>query len=129
MGWRASDDKHVTMLNRLTDLQDNGGELVVTLESDPRHMDLLREACGLSANSCAVTTLGDTKLDNDDETLLSASEATSFRWSKMRLTFVAAGTPVCACVANGLARHKAKPTVGTWIRLERCVRHIHGHSR
>ena len=41
--WHAGDDKHVTQLNRLIDFRDSGGERVVTLEPDPRHMDLLRE--------------------------------------------------------------------------------------
>ena len=42
-------------------------------------MDLLREACGLNAKSRAVTTPGDKKADNYDETSLSANEATAFR--------------------------------------------------
>ena len=47
----------------------------------------------------------------------------------MRLAFFAADISVFAFVANKLARHKAKSTVGAWIRLTRCVRYIHGHSR
>ena len=71
-------------------------------------MDLLREACGLNAKSRAFTTLVDKKADNYDATLLSASGATAFRSSTMRLAFVAADIPVFVFVANRLARHKAK---------------------
>ena len=39
--WQESDDKHVTILNRLIDFRDSGGERVATLEPDPRHMDLV----------------------------------------------------------------------------------------
>ena len=78
---------------------------VVTLQLDPRHMDVLTEMCELSAKSRAVTTLGDKKADNDDETLLSAKEATAFRSSMLRLAFVAAAIPVFAFVTNRLARH------------------------
>ena len=112
--WRASDDKRVTILNRLIDLQGSGGDRAVTLEPDPRHMDSMKDACGLSVKSRAVTTHGDKKLDNYGETLLSASQATSFRSSAMRLAFVAADIPVFAFVANRLARHLAKPAVGAW---------------
>ena len=73
--------------------------------------------------------LGDRKSDNCDETLLGANEAIAFRSSAMRLAFVAAHISVLASVANRLARHLAKPTVGAWSRLTRCVRYIHGHSR
>ena len=45
----------------------------------------------------------------------------------MRLAFVAADIPLFAFVANRLARHMAKPTVGAWERLQRCVRYILGH--
>ena len=48
-------------------------------EPGPRLIDWLREACGLNAKARAVTTPGDKFLDNYDETLLNASEATSFR--------------------------------------------------
>ena len=50
--WQASDDNLVTV-----DLHDNSGERVVTAEPDPRHVKLLKEACGLNAKSRAVTTL------------------------------------------------------------------------
>ena len=42
LGWQANDDNLVTV-----DLHDNSGERVVTPEPDPRHVKLLREACGL----------------------------------------------------------------------------------
>ena len=109
-GWRTSDHKHVLVLNKLIDFRDSGGERVVTLEPDPRHMDLLRKTCGPSAKSRAVTTA-----DNYDEALLSANEATAFRSSTMRLAFVAADIPVPAFVATRLGL--AKPTVGAWNRL------------
>ena len=118
--WQAIGDKHVAILNRLIDVQDNGGEPVVTLEPDRRHVHLLREACGLSATPLAVTTLGNNNLVNYDQMLLSASKATSFRSSTMRLAFVAADIPVFAFVARRLARHMAKRTVGAWSRLKRC---------
>ena len=50
LGRRASDDKHVTILNKLI-------VPLVTLEPDPRHLDLLREACGLTAKSRADKTM------------------------------------------------------------------------
>ena len=77
--WRAGDDKLVTIFNRLVHQQDNGGNQCVTLESDPRGNDCLRETRGQNAKSRAITTPGDKKLDNCDETLLNASEVTSFR--------------------------------------------------
>ena len=113
------------ILTKLIDQHDHGREQVVTLKPDQRHMALFRDACGLNAKSRVVMTPGGKKLDNYDETLLSTSEAISFR-STMRLAFVAADIPLFAI---RLARHMAKPTVGTWNRLKRCVRYIHGHSR
>ena len=63
----------------------------MTLEPDRRHMELLREACGLNAKARAITTPGDKRADNCDESLLSASVATSFRSSTMKLALVASG--------------------------------------
>ena len=37
--WRASDDKLVTIFNRLVHQQDNGGNQCVTLKPDPRGED------------------------------------------------------------------------------------------
>ena len=72
--WRASDDKLLTIFNKLAHQQDNGGNQCVAPEPGPRRIDWLREACGRNAKARAVTTPGDKKLDNYDETLLNASE-------------------------------------------------------
>ena len=40
---RSNDDKHVTILNRLIELQMMKNERVVTMEPDPRHGDRLKE--------------------------------------------------------------------------------------
>ena len=116
--WRASDDTHVTVFSRLIALHDNGEEKVVSLEADSRDLDLLREACGLSAKSRAVTTRGDTKLENDDRNVVECE------WSKI-MPIVNDEAGIC-CSRHGSVRmcgHMAKPTV------KRCVRYIHGHSR
>ena len=99
------------------DLRDVGGELVVTLELDPKHVDLLKNACGLYTR------------DNYAETLLNAGGATAFRSVTMRLAFVAADIPVFVFVDKRIAKHTARSIVGVWIRLKRGVRHIHGLSR
>ena len=51
------------------DLRDVGGELVVTLELDPKHVDLLKNACGLYTR------------DNYAETLLNAGGSHSIQIS------------------------------------------------
>ena len=79
--WRATDDKHVTILSRLIDPQDNGGELA----QGPQHTDLMVEACGLSPKSHAVTTVGEKKLDNNDETLLSWDQTFPSQYEVHRL--------------------------------------------
>ena len=79
---RASGDKPVPILNRLIDLHDNGGEHVVTLEPDPRHMDLLRDWCGLECEgSRCHDTWRQKKLINCDETL-SATSQFSHLWRR-----------------------------------------------
>ena len=76
--------------------------MCVAPEPGPRRIDWLREACGLNAKARAITTPGDKKLENYDETLLNASEATSFRSWMMRLVFVAADIPLrYTCDAHG----------------------------
>ena len=109
LGWQASDDKRVTILNRLIDFRDSGGERVVTLEPDPRHMDLLRETCGLSTKSRAVTTLGDNSIPivNDEAGILLRSQCSRLWRTGLRYTW-------------------EKPTFGAWNRLKRCARYIHG---
>ena len=67
VGWHENDDRHVTILNRLIDLRDSGGKRVVALSPDPRHRNLLKEACGTRAKSRAVPTPGDKKADDYDE--------------------------------------------------------------
>ena len=129
LGWRGRDDKHVTIWNRWIELQEIEQQRVVTLEPDPKHMDLLRDSCALSVRPRAVTTPGDENNDHHDGTLLSVSEATSLRSAPMRPAFTAADIPVFSFVANRLARCLAKPTIGAWTHLNRCVRYKHGHDR
>ena len=49
LGWPVNEQRRilVTIWNILIDLRDVGGERVVTLEPDPRHVDLLKNICGL----------------------------------------------------------------------------------
>ena len=61
-----NDDKNVTIMNILIDFRDVGGERVVTLETHPRDVDLLKITCGLNAKSQAVTSLKEQKFDNCD---------------------------------------------------------------
>ena len=125
--WRASDDKLVTIFNRLAHQQDNGGNQCVAPEPGPRRIDWLREARGLNAKAHAVSTLGDKKLDNYDETSFNASEATSLRSWTMRLVFCCSRHP-SVCGEQTCVTH-AKLTVEGWNRLRICVRCIHGHSQ
>ena len=128
LGWGAADDKHVTILNRLVDLKDDSR--VVTLEPDPRHVDLLRGLVGFDGRSKSVTTPADKRLeDMHDEEPLSRVQATAFRSATMRLAYLAADVPVYGFSVNRLARFMAKPTVGSWARLKRCLRYLHGHGR
>ena len=101
--WRASDDKLWTIFNRLAHQQDNGGNQYVAPEPDPRRIDWLRKACGLNAKARAVTTPGDKKRDNYDETFVECE------WSNILLDrewwgwyFVAADIPLrYICEAHG----------------------------
>ena len=128
LGWGAADDKHVTILNRLVDLKDDS--CVVTFEPDPRHVDLLRGLVGFDGRSKSVTTPADKRLeDMHDEEPLSRVQATAFRSATMRLAYLAADVPVYGFSVNRLARFMAKPTVGFWARLKRCLRYLHGHGR
>ncbi|CAK0826515.1 unnamed protein product [Prorocentrum cordatum] len=128
LGWGTADDKHVTILNRLVDLND--ASRVVSLEPDPRHVDLLRGLVGFDGRSKSVTTPADKRLeDMHDEEPLGRGQATAFRSATMRLAYLAADVPVYGFSANRLARFMAKPTVGSWARLKRCLRYLHGHGR
>ena len=128
LGWGTADDKHVTILNRLVDLND--ASQVVSLEPDPRHVDLLRGLVGFDGRSKSVTTPADKRLeDMHDEEPLGRGQATAFRSATMRLAYLAADVPVYGFSANRLARFMAKPTVGSWARLKRCLRYLHGHGR
>ena len=106
--WRSSTGWYISKTNQC-----------VTLEPDPRRIDWLREARGLNAKTRAVTTPGDKKLDNC-ETLLNASEATSFKSWSMRLVF---------CSSRHPSVEASKLTIGGWNWLKRCVRCIHEHSQ
>ena len=57
--WKHSDDSHVTILNRLLDLQDIHGARAVTVETASRHSDLLKDIRGLMERSRPVNTRGD----------------------------------------------------------------------
>ncbi|CAK0871008.1 unnamed protein product [Prorocentrum cordatum] len=128
LGWGTADDKHVTILNRLVDLND--ASRVVSLEPDPRHVDLLRGLVGFDGRSKSVTTPADKRLeDMHDEEPLGRGQATAFRSATMRLAYLAADVPVYGFSANRLARFMAKPTVGSWARLKRCLKYLHGHGR
>ena len=93
----------------------------------PRRTDWLWEVCGLNAKARAVTTPGDKKLDNYDETSLNASGATSFRSWTMKLVFCCSRHS-SVCGEQAYVTH-ATLTVGGSIRLRICVRCIHGHSQ
>ena len=85
------------------DLRDVGGERVVTLELDPKHVDLLK-------NTRQETIML--------RRFLNAGGATAFRSATMRLAFVAADIQVFVFVDKRIAKHTARSIVGLWIRLK-----------
>ncbi|CAK0837788.1 unnamed protein product [Prorocentrum cordatum] len=109
LGWDKADDKHVTTLNRLVDLND--ASRVISLEPAPRHVDLLGGLVGFDGQSKFVTTPAGKRLeDMRDEEPLGRGQATVFRSARMRLAYLAADVPVYGFSANRLARFMAKPT-------------------
>ena len=47
LGFGPGDDKHISLLNRLITLEFAGGKRRITLEPDPRHVDLIIKGMGL----------------------------------------------------------------------------------
>ena len=83
IGPDAHDLRSMTILNRIVEWTENG----ITLEADPRHVDLLLHELGLEkAKGSEVT---GTKIDRDDGHPLTTSEATRYRSIAARFNLLA----------------------------------------
>ena len=130
LGFGPGDDKHISLLNRLITLEFVGGKRRITLEPDPRHVDLIIKGMGLRpGRSKGVSTPGCKSDDNYNTQPLEGDQATSYRSLTMRLMFLSLDLPHLQFVANKTAKFMSKPVIGGIVRLKRVARFLLANPR
>ena len=130
LGFERGDDKHITILNRLVDMEVINGVQTITYEPDPRHVDLvIKHMSMIGSKVKSVSTPGEKRGDYHDQTSLDKAQATMYRSCTMRIAYLSADLPHLQHSSNRMARGMSSPTVGHWNRLKRACRYLAGHGR
>ena len=115
------------MLNRVIRRTDKGWEL----EADLRHAELVIESLGLE-NCKPVSTPGVDQTGKDideEEEVVSASEATRYRTIAARCNYLQPDRPDIQYAVKEVCRRMAKPTASAWEMLKRIGRYLKGRPR
>ena len=120
-------EKQVRVLNRLVRWWPGEG---VTIEADPRHVEILIESVEVQ-NEKTLKITGEKDAGNveDSGEGLEASKASKFRSDVARLNYLAADRPDVMFAVKELARRMACPAVNDAERVRRLVRYLKGKPR
>jgi hypothetical protein len=113
--------KEVRILNRIITWDEAG----ITYEADPRHADLIIQACG-PLPTRAINTPGIlVKPEAEGEAIpLGAADAFSYRSVAMRAQYLSLDRPEIQFATKELARHLTVPTAAHWKAVERLARFL-----
>ena len=125
LGPDAEDDKEVTLLNRSIAWTPSG----ITIESDPRHAELVLRELGLNEDSKGSTTTGSKVVDDEDTKMLDKMETTKYRSVVARLNYMCSDRPDIQYSDKELCRCMSSPTTTSWSRLKRLGRYLKDHPR
>ena len=125
------DKTEVRMLNRILRWVDppyGKGRERIEYEADPRHAEIILDACGLAPGSRGVTTPGE-KHSVTETTRLSPAEHSLYRSQVMRLAYLAQDRPELQHPSKELARRMQAPEMSDWEALKRVGRFLLTHPR
>ena len=123
LGPDEEDDKEVVILGRTVQWCSWG----ISWEADKKHRKLLMEKFGYDEKTKPLTSNGDTELHQDDEEeqqLVTKSEATEFRGAVARVNFLSQDSPELMYPSKELSTEMANPVNGAWKRLKRNARFV-----
>eukprot|EP00435_Cladocopium_sp_Y103_P060831 s663_g22.t1 len=123
LGPDPTDVQDVALLNRLI----HYGEDCTTIESDPRHAQIIINELGL-VSAKTVSSPGVSVKDADDSAL-SVEDCKRYRGLVMRCNYLALDRPDLCYAAKELARAMQSPTRSSWNGLKRMGRYLAGKPR
>ena len=120
-------EKQATVLNRLVRWQPGEG---VTIEADPRHVEILIDSTEVQ-NERTLTVTGERDAGNtrDNAENLTAPLVSKYRADIARLNYLATDRPDLMYAVKELARKMATPSVIDAERVRRLVRYLKGRPR
>lgn len=129
IGEQAKFNKHVRVLNRLLRWHCGVG---ITIEPDPRHVEILLEDTG-AKNERALTVTGEKSSDRETKgenvDVLDPKEVTKFRACIARMNYLAIDRPDIMFAVKELARRMSAPSIEDQEKMCRLARYLKGKPR
>lgn len=130
LGFTEGCSRSATVLNRIVELGETDGRRWVRIEPDRRHVELILQAVGMKVGSSnGVSTPSIKPTDNQAALLqtspeLSAEDATKYRSSVMRASFLSQERADLGETVKRLAQGMASPRMAHWEMLKRLARYL-----
>ena len=125
LGPDAEDQKSIVILGRVLEWR----EEELWWEADPRHVERILEACGVSEGNSSVVPGVRLQEEVGDEEGLEGEELTRFCSVAARANFLAQDRPDIRYAVKELCRDMAKPTRASWRKMKKLARYLKGQPR
>ena len=125
LGPEPCDQKRIVILGRVVDWR--ADEL--WWEADPRHVEKILEACGMSSGNSAVVPGGKLQEEDGDDQQLAGEDLAKYRSVTATANFIAQDRPDVRFAGKELCRDMAKPTRGSCRKMKKLARYLKGQPR